>query len=470
MVLFSLILILFLLFSLKYPDYMFWLALVIFLDPGGYIQTYISRGILGGLQITDLTFVLLLIPLISPKIKLKYFFIRKDNQWIVLFLLTYTLAYHILVYGYIAPGGSISNVIALLQYQRLTLWGFLSIIPGYIFFKRNYKLFFKFAMTTSVVLMLFYVITLTTGLNILPIWEFERNRNSGVMRIALLSYGFAQWFLYMLFIKIIYNIRLPKINWFYFIAGVIFLAEILTLTRRVVLRMFFQFFLIYYLHQKMIGKRLFSPKLGKVLIFLSVLVLMLYVIAPKYINYTLVGLEDVISIVETGKNLNGEVDGRVNNDIPKHLLRFKESPIIGYGWDELWYSNLTEEGGLSANDSPVTAALGMFGILGLLFFIPFYLKVFQILYKTYKLLTYFYITGKAKTQALLFTICLFLMTNFITQYTLSFMNYFNDLTSGVPRVTSMLYLGFLLAGVDILRNSYIKIDKVSPIELEQKRE
>jgi hypothetical protein len=456
MILIAVISIIFLLGSLKYPDYIFWIAVTLFLDPGGYIQTYVPRTLLGGLKITDLTFVLLFIPLISPKIKLKSFFIQRDNQWIVLFLLTYTLVYHIFVYGYIAPGGNINNVLDLLQYQRLTLWGFLSIIPAYIFFRRNYKLFFKFAITTSLILMLFYIIRLTTGLNIVPIWEFERGRNSGIMRVALLGYGFAQWFLYMLFIKIIFRLRLPKINWFYFIAITIFIAEILTLTRRVIFSMIFQFFLVYYLHQQMMGKSLLSLKLRKVLLFGFGLILVLYMIAPKYINYTLIGVEDAISIVQKGSNSSGENDGRIEGDIPKHLGRFKESPIIGYGWDELWYSNKTLEGGLSANDVPLTAALGMFGVLGLLFFMPFYLRVFKILYKTYKLLKYFYLSGKAKKNALLFTICLFLTIIFISRYTLGFMNYFNDLTSGVPRVLNMLYLGFLLAAADLLRNTNTK--------------
>jgi hypothetical protein len=316
MILIAVISIIFLLGSLKYPDYIFWIAVTLFLDPGGYIQTYVPRTLLGGLKITDLTFVLLFIPLISPKIKLKSFFIQRDNQWIVLFLLTYTLVYHIFVYGYIAPGGNINNVLDLLQYQRLTLWGFLSIIPAYIFFRRNYKLFFKFAITTSLILMLFYIIRLTTGLNIVPIWEFERGRNSGIMRVALLGYGFAQWFLYMLFIKIIFRLRLPKINWFYFIAITIFIAEILTLTRRVIFSMIFQFFLVYYLHQQMMGKSLLSLKLRKVLLFGFGLILVLYMIAPKYINYTLIGVEDAISIVQKGSNSSGEIDGRIEGDIP----------------------------------------------------------------------------------------------------------------------------------------------------------
>ena len=46
----------FLVGSIKYPDQMFWIALMIFIDPGGYVEIYVSRNYLSGIQISDLQF------------------------------------------------------------------------------------------------------------------------------------------------------------------------------------------------------------------------------------------------------------------------------------------------------------------------------------------------------------------------------------------------------------------------------
>lgn len=467
MFLFVTILGVFLLVSIKRPDFMFWIAVTVFMDPGGYIQTYIPRTLLGGLQISDLTFLLLFVPLISPKVELKPFFNSKDNQWFVYYLLIYTVFYHILVYGFIAPGGKVSSLVELIQYQRLTLWGFLAIIPAYIFFKRNHLLFFKFALITSAFLMSFFIIRFTTGLNIVPIWEFERSRGSNIMRIALLGYGFTQWFLYMLFIKISFRIQLPKMKWINFIAFVIFVAEMLTLTRRVLFSMIFQVFLVYYFSQKMSRKSIISFEVPKLLKYMAGMILLLYLVAPKYIDYSLSGINDTISIFQKGEDTRGEIDGRSEGDIPQHIARFVKSPVIGYGWDELWYSNKTEAGGLSANDVPLTAALGMFGILGLLLFTPFYLKVFKILFKNFTLLQQFYLKGIAQKHALLFTISLFLTINFTNKYTLGFLGYYGDLISGASRVMNMMYLGFLLAAFDLISNITLR-ENISNKYLEKK--
>ena len=81
MILFITIVIIFFVFSIKRPDFMFWLAVIIYHDPGGYIRVYLlNRSMIGGLQVTDLTFILLLLPLLSPKVKIAEYFKFKDKQ------------------------------------------------------------------------------------------------------------------------------------------------------------------------------------------------------------------------------------------------------------------------------------------------------------------------------------------------------------------------------------------------------
>lgn len=430
---------------------MFWLAVVIYLDPGGYVQLLIPREMIGGLQRTDLTFPLLFFPLISKKVDIGIFFRSKLNIWIISFLLIYTLFYHILVYGIIASNSFIA-ALELLQYQRLTLIAFLCIIPGYIFFYRNYTLLFKFAFYSSLILMLLYVITLLTPVKILPLLQFERSQGSGISRIAVMGYGFAQWFIYIAIIMISAKLDLPFRKAILILAVLVLGAELLTLTRRVYFIIGFQFVFIVWIYQKFRNRNFLNKSILRITLFALVGIILLTLIFPiSYRNIT-AGITDTYSIVSKGTDAEGEKDTRITSDIPKHLARFKQSPIIGYGWDKNWYSNLSEEGGLSANDSPVTAALGMFGILGLAIYSIYYFKLVKILKNTFRLLKDYYNSGLYKNRQLLFALCFFLFTSISSYLIVYFMSLFSDLIVGYSRSTAMLSISFLLAGRQIVLN------------------
>jgi hypothetical protein len=428
---------------------MFWLAVTIFLDPGGYIQTFITRSMIGGLQLWDLQFVLLLIPLLSPKIKILYFFKFKDNRWIFFFLLCFAIIYHILVYGYIMPGGTSGPLLDFLQYERLTIIGFIAIIPAYIFFRRSYHILIKFAFVTSIIVALFYLITITTKLPLIPILSFERGLGTNAMRIGMLSYGFAYWFIYIAFIIVIFKVKLPRKGLIFFIGITLFVAVILTLTRRSILTILYVIILIYFIYQRFNHLPVVSVKFLRPLFLFFIALLALWFIAPQYINYSKEMINSTFSYIDPNKTevLN---DNRLENDIPKHLARFKESPIFGYGYDAKWYSNIVEEGGLSANDVPLTAALGMFGVVGLFIFSFFYFKVFKILLNTYRVAKFYYLNNLYLHNKIIFTVAIILWVSFINRYTLNFMGYFSDLILDVPRVKTMINLGFLLATRDMM--------------------
>ncbi|MCF8222804.1 MAG: hypothetical protein K9J25_06620 [Bacteroidales bacterium] len=461
MLLFAAIIIVFLIFSIRYPDFMFWLAVTILLDPGGYVQTYFTRSAIGGLQLWDLQFVLLMIPLISPKIKVSFFFKFKDNCWMFFFLFFYALVYHVFVYGYLMTDASLSSLLAFLQYERLTIVGFVAILPAYIFFRRSYRRLVKFALVTSIAVASFFLIRIFTQLPIIPVVQYSREF-SGAMRIILVSYGFAYWFIGVSVVIMLYNIRVAHKSAIYFIGISIVFAIILTLTRRSVISLMFFVFVIYFIRQRFHNKFLLSGKLNKVFISLLTVLLFVFLVTPQYIGYTIQGLESVVVLAATGEYEGGMEDDRLAHDIPQHLARFKSSPILGYGYDATWYSNNAEEGGISANDVPLTAALGMYGILGLVIYLFFYFKLFKIMYKTYRILKVGYFSGITHKYPVLFVICLTLLVSLISRFTINFMGYFSDLIQGVPRVIFMLFIGFFLASRDMIYSVLQKNKKSIP--------
>jgi hypothetical protein len=435
----------------------FWIALTIFVDPGGIVLTYIERNLIGGLKITDISFLILLIPLISNKINFADYFKNKDVKWFLIYSLFFAISYHIMIFGLLAHGNGLGELLNFIQYQRLTLFGFLLIIPSYIFFIRSYKYFFKIAVYTSAILMILYLITLLLKINILPLWEFERSRGSGIMRISLLSYGFADWLLIVFASSYFFNLKIPYKKLTSFIGATVFIAIIITLTRRTILSTITSILTIYFIYQKYTNKNVFSLKTIIQILFLALFLFTgIFIIKPEYIDFAIQTYNDTILLITTGKDIEGIEDDRFDNDIPKHLERFSSSPFFGSGYNEIWYSNDTENGGLSANDVPLTAALGMFGIFGLILFTPYYIKIVIKLIELNSLLKFSFKTGIAYSNTILFSLGFFIMVNFIIKYTLNFMSFFEELTRGSYRLFSAILIGFLLAIIFILKKKKIE--------------
>lgn len=447
MLLFAITIIVFLVLSQRFPEFMFWLALTIWVDPGGYIVMNLERSAVGGLQLTDLTFLLLMIPLLSPKVNIRSYFLYKDNTWIFFFLLFFSLFYHVLIFGLAVPANGFNSMLEVLQYQRLTLVGFVVIIPAYIFFRRSHHLVIKFALITSVVLSLFYLLYLFAGIELLPIWSAER-RFIDVTRISMRSYGYAYWFINIAFLILLFRINLSKKKWVIFIGVTLFIAVMLTLTRRSILQVIWGFMLIYIFRQRFINQMVLSSQLIRFVIISGLFLLALNIIVPGQLR----NVRDVIDNTFTTITAEESVDGRLEVNIPLHMARFRASPILGDGWDRMWLSNQVHEGGLAAHETPLTAALGMYGILGLALFSFFYFRMYKILYQSfYTLKSFFQSKDLRKKHIELFVICFVLVISFTTLYTISFMNYFRDLIIPVARVSTMMYAGFLLASRDMLK-------------------
>tara|TARA_B100000401_G_C52600437_1_gene621695 strand:- start:143 stop:781 length:639 start_codon:yes stop_codon:yes gene_type:complete len=211
-----------------------------------------------------------------------------------------------------------------------------------------------------------------------------------------------------------------------FIAITILLAEVLTLTRRTVFNILAQFLIIYLIFNNFNSRSILPKNFFSSLLVLISMIFVTFIFAPSYFQYTLDGIKNSFGIIQNlgVENSITSNDGRLANDIPKHLARFNSSPILGYGWDPLWYSNKTESGGLSANDVPITAALGMFGIAGTLIYFLFYIKVFKIIRNALKSAKRYY---NLKTiyfkKPILFSITIFLSVYFINLHTTGFFNY-----------------------------------------------
>lgn len=435
------------------PDFMFWVAVTFFLDPGGYIQTFLSRDMIGGLQLWDVQFMLLMVPLISPRVKIQQYFDHKDNRIIFFILLSFTVIYHVFVYGYVMAEGSFNTLYDFLQYERLTIVGFLSVIPAYIFFRRSYRKMIRFAFITSVLISFLYVATLLTGFDLIPIITMERSLGVTEQRLVLASYGYAWWFIPAAFTILILKVKVQKRLWIYFVAAIIIMAITLTLTRRSIVEVVYVALLVYFIHLFIKERSIFSLNFIRIVAVFAVVLLTVYIVLPDYIQASVLMVQSIFGYFQP-ENMTQVVDNRVSFDIPQHLARFRSSPYFGYGYDALWYSNDIQEGGLSANDVPLTAALGMFGIVGLSLYSLFYIKLFGILSHSYRVLKTSYQRGFLTQAPYLYIIFFIVFIFLIDRFTLFFMGYFGDLIQGEYRVRLMIVIGFMLGARDMITDYF----------------
>lgn len=407
---------------------------------------------IGGLQITDLTFILLFLPLFSNQVKLKDAFQNKDIMWLFKFLLFFSLSYHIIIFGFIAPGGSLNNLLNLLQYERLSIFGWIVLIPAFIFFKRDHQYIIKISLIISIVILILFYLTYL-GIDLITIIEIERYRGSGIIRRGLISYGFAMWFMYFAIIIFIIKLPMQGKRSIYTIAIMFFIATIFTLTRRSYISISTISFIIILLLNLIRKKEFILIPYLKFGVIIFILFVTLSFFNPIIIEAVQNGILDIQLMVTKGETTQGTEDLRLVHDIPRHIDRFKESPWIGFGYNEDWYSNQPKFGGLSANDSPLTAALGMFGVIGCALFLIYYLKIIMIIKNKFYLLKTGYRQGIHLTKPYIFLFAVYMIASIFYLYTIGFMNYFDDIIVGERRVIEMMMIGFLLATFNVLKNS-----------------
>lgn len=445
MVVFVLLVALFFVLSTWRPDWAFWIALTLVFDPGGLFAYYFPEPIMGGLKISDLTFVFTMLPLFSPKVSISTFFHQKRNVRVVIFLMLFTVLYHLLVFGFIASDGSLKSLFEVLRYQRLTLVGWLVVIPTYIFFTRSQRLFLRFAVVTSVIIVSAFIISVFTPIELLPLVQFERGLGVEAMRISMMSYGFAFWFVPLVFLLIFLpNMKVLSKKWIYYVGIVIILAVLLTLTRRSILGLFTLFVYAFLLSRYVLFES-FSVSIKYIRPLLAMVVISgsIYLVSPDLRSALPAVIESTFTFFSESSS---NADGRLTNDIPEHLERFRASPILGDGWDPKWYSNDTVAGGLSANDVPLTAALGMFGLLGVLVYSLIYIVVLKELLRSFKLLRYLIHSGGGNHHTTLMMAGAQLL--FLNNFTVYFMSLYGDIIVGEVRVKYMVLVGILFALID----------------------
>ncbi len=461
--LFQSLLLLTILLSLTYfiisskPDFFFWLSLLLFFDPGGIFENYFGSKIIGVFNASDFFFFFMTLAFLS--IKNKPNFIKEDHNFKRIFrYLLFVGFYYIFIYGLIIPLlYQRENFLFFLQKNRLYIFAFPMMYFVYFFSQRSIDVFFKVLVSTAVILLTLYFFTLITGIEIIPVYEIERFKGTGIMRKVMLSYGLIYWIVYLAII--IYYIR-KKVNFslkinlifIYFAAILMAVSILITLTRRELVTLIALplaiIFLISFIFR--VSKVI---NLSKVVVPIIIVIIALFIIIPEYFDYVVETYNDIIYQITPSDSPGAEKDYRVTgeSDLKYVFIIIKENPFFGTGAITMLWSDVVfakQMGDIqaiaidAAGEVPFYGVWMHFGIIGGMFLLIVYFLLIKFVIGTIKFLRN-YVYEIVYKNAIELIILIFLIADIITRFTVGFFSLFGEFFAGHLMVNFCISLGFL---------------------------
>jgi hypothetical protein len=380
----------------------FWLALALMFDPGGFFNYTLGGVFFGPIKFNDAFFLLVTICFLSAKDihlkELKYDkpFLRFIKYFIFLEI------YYVVIFGWLTPylnGINSDNIFSLFVLkERSTMYGFFVAIYVYFFAKKGLFYHYKIIVFTGLICLSLFIIGYITGTSFVETFVDDRYSGEELQRVGMLSYGLFQVILSMALIIYFFSskfkVSIPLKRSIFIGGALMFITYMLTLTRRTLIETAVLPFIILWVRARITNT---PVKYGKIIGVFILGIILLGVTAPRYLNWVGRIYKDIGSLVTTGKDTRGEEEYRLSRT--GNLLYVKENikkrPFLGTGFLWMVYSD-TEERILAGDtyaaawyasrEVPFYNALFSRGILGLVLYIPVYIFILKTLIVLFKLL------------------------------------------------------------------------------------
>ncbi len=359
----------------KNIDYLFWITLIVFSNPGGIMEA-VGLGDkqfgLGGANLNDYLFVLMGILYISIPSNRRY----NENNFVKTgkYLLFFFM-YYFIMFGFVTPIiNETQNQLILIDIIKIrwALYTIMLFFFTYRFFIRSYLIFFRLLLISSIIIFSIFFFSILLNIEILPLMIIDRGFID-INRNLLLSYGFMPILLPVGVVIIIFKLNIKYQKMLLVGAVMMFLAWLISLTRRHILGSFIYILIavglnIYLSREKSL---VFIP-VFKIILSFFIIIIMIYIIFPSYIDAGIKTVENTIYVVQYGETEEGNKDTRLSFDNEFIINIIKENPVLGTGFDNKWRTAEGDDLGYEASDYQFLSALAMVGVLGILAFLPVY--------------------------------------------------------------------------------------------------
>lgn len=440
------------------PDLWFWIFLNLYFDPGGYVLEYLGGSLLGPLSITDVFITGMVICLISThtnwKVIIQDQFLKK-----FIFLLFLFVAYYFIVYGAVVPFFNDDfNYNTFLMKNRVYPYGFIILIAVYVFTLRSISYFYSSTLFVGTICLTLYFITLITGIELIPIWEFARNPGEEAIRISMLSYGIFYLLFPLSLIVYLLSRRMSldfKYKYWLYYSGIIMLITLLiTLTKRLQIDIIGTILIITLIISYIFKSGSLSSIL-KIIIPAMLVILILYFTFPKYGGYIVEIGEDTFLLIATGRDSKGESDQRVTGTGDYDLVKeyISNNLFFGTGYTNLIWTGpgtrTTPRGDTfarvmdAAGEVPIYFMFFSFGITGAVLISLLYFMMVQLFIKLLKLLRLTFMNYLQEPIIIMFSI--YILLTIVTKFTINLYALSVDfLPSQIAPTAILLGIGFAL--------------------------
>jgi len=363
-------------------QHLFWIALILYFDPGGFFSGFSDGSLFWRIKYYDVFFVMMMASwILSDLWKNEISYEKHKFKFFTIGIALCTL-YFLAVFGYIIPNVyGYEDFLLFLQKNRQYFYCLPVMIAVYQFTYFRFDAFIKPFLVISICSLLAFFMTLLTGIELLPVIKWSRFGEND--RIALWSYGLTNWLLPMGFIVLFLKSSVKGALRRIILIGMalMFVTIILTLTRREFMRVFFMLFSIPII-LSVTGRGTLAGGYRNVIMWGLIPAILLFLFFPHYFGLAsnLISETSGMLLGASTSNVDYRVSGEGDLNYVKQII--SDHPFFGIGfypapWEkvlDMKNSGITLGLALDAsNEVPIYGAIMRLGFVGLI--IPTFIHI-----------------------------------------------------------------------------------------------
>ena len=363
-------------------DKIFWISFIFYFDPGGLIYYYFSNDIFWRISFTDVFFLIMMCCyyLLDKKTSQRISIINISIKQLYVFFLIW-IFYFIFFYGLIIPQSNLTTFVEFLIKTRYVIMCFMLFPAVYTFSFRSIEIFIRYFVNISILVLGSLLISLMISTNIIPVFIRDR-KFIDAQRIVLFSYGFMPFLINLLYVVILFKIKIHN-RYKVIISGIMMIfAWIVSLTRRHIIGSVILFVIYMIIYLFVYKKYLISSKLTKRTVSFIVIMIIIFSSFPNIRNNTFYAFNNAIQkFIGVRDYSNDEEEYRITLNHPFLTGLINRNPLTGTGYTKNWYIGeiLSEGGKYETSDYPLLAAIAAYGLIGIVIFLFFYIWLIRLI-------------------------------------------------------------------------------------------
>lgn len=368
----------------KLIDYLFWTIIVLYLDPGGYIQEIVSIRIYKTILL-PLTWIFFLFASDFQGFRL----MARDKimRQISILLLLWYFIYFLGVFVFLQDSYNDMSFLTRIVKTRNNFLAWTMILPIYYFVVyRGIAVFIRVFTITTIYVGTAMIVSIVFGLEAVNFISSSRGYVE-TDRFLLKGFGILELGLYLIVGLTLLPREFFKESrlWIWVASVCTYFIYISSLTRRYMVYIVLAWLIGHFISKYIFQKGFFSVK---------IMVVSLVILLGSYValsDYTTAIVRSFETFTFDQEKSYGTTAVRLSLFQYRPILdRIDEKPFFGTGYINEWYSN-TEEAidtnyQLEGGDFVFLASIGMFGFVGVLLFLPFYLKIGKTIFNSFKVI------------------------------------------------------------------------------------